>query len=147
MFIPQLEVNPDQLFFFKDGDPVRDAFEKTEEVFGGATPLAGEFAFAPSRGLEGLAGITAVSRELEALPGIGPARARAILQARARRPFERVSELERAHGIGPATVEIDDPSSRARQQGPVVAAAGGQPLPGHVDRRSGLVRRRFSCGI
>jgi predicted RND superfamily exporter protein len=39
-------------------------------VFGGATPLAGEFAFAPSQGLEGLSEIAAVSRELEALPGI-----------------------------------------------------------------------------
>jgi predicted RND superfamily exporter protein len=70
VFIPQLQVDSDQLFFFKDGDPVRSAFEKTEEVFGGATPLAGEFAFSPSQGLEGLAEITAVSRELEALPGI-----------------------------------------------------------------------------
>ncbi|MGB5565312.1 MAG: MMPL family transporter, partial [Acidimicrobiia bacterium] len=70
VFIPQLQVDSDQLFFFKDGDPVREAFAKTEEVFGGATPLAGEFAFAPSEGLEGLNEITAVSRELEALPGI-----------------------------------------------------------------------------
>jgi predicted RND superfamily exporter protein len=49
---------------------VREAFAKTEEVFGGATPLAGEFAFAPSRGLASLSEITAISRELEALPGI-----------------------------------------------------------------------------
>ena len=46
--IPQLAVNPDQLFFFKDDDPVRLAFEKTEEVFGGATPLMGEFVLEPS---------------------------------------------------------------------------------------------------
>ena len=70
VFIPQLHVDSDQLFFFKDGDPVREAFAKTEEVFGGATPLAGEFAFTPSQGLAGLNEITAVSTELEALPGI-----------------------------------------------------------------------------
>jgi hypothetical protein len=70
VLIPQLTVDSDQLFFFKEDDPVREAFAKTEEVFGGATPLAGEFAFSPSRGPEGLTEITAISRELEALPGI-----------------------------------------------------------------------------
>jgi predicted RND superfamily exporter protein len=70
VFLPRLEVNTDQLFFFKDGDPVREAFEKTEEAFGGATPLMGEFAFDPAAGPEQLDGIVAVSRDLEALPGI-----------------------------------------------------------------------------
>jgi predicted RND superfamily exporter protein len=70
IFIPRLQVDSDQLFFFKDDDPVRAAFAKTEEVFGGATPLAGEFVFEPSRGLDGLDQITAVSREFEQLPGI-----------------------------------------------------------------------------
>jgi predicted RND superfamily exporter protein len=68
--IPRLEVNPDQLFFFKDDDPVRIAFEKTEELFGGATPLIGEFAYDPTTGLDGLAAVGAVSAELEALPGV-----------------------------------------------------------------------------
>jgi predicted RND superfamily exporter protein len=68
--IPRLEVNPDQLFFFKDDDPVRLAFEKTEELFGGATPLIGEFAFDPATGSDGLAAVGAVSAELEALPGV-----------------------------------------------------------------------------
>ncbi len=44
---------------------------------------------------------TATARELEALPGIGPSRARAILAARARLPFESLEDLERASGIGP----------------------------------------------
>jgi len=70
IFIPRLQVDSDQLFFFKDGDPVREAFAKTEEVFGGATPLAGEFVFEPAQGLGGLDQITAVSREFEQLPGI-----------------------------------------------------------------------------
>ena len=40
---------------------------------------------------------------LEALPGVGPARASAIVQARATRPFERIEDLERVPGIGPVT--------------------------------------------
>lgn len=70
VFIPRLDVDSDQLFFFKDGDPVREAFLKTEEVFGGATPLAGEFVLEPSEGLDGIARTAAVSRELEELPGV-----------------------------------------------------------------------------
>ncbi len=68
--LPRLDVNPDQLFFFKDGDPVRVAFEKTEELFGGATPLIGEFAYDPAQGATQLERINAVSTELEALPGV-----------------------------------------------------------------------------
>ncbi|MEA2024644.1 MAG: MMPL family transporter [Actinomycetota bacterium] len=70
VFIPRLGVDSNQLFFFKDGDPIREAFEKTEEVFGGATPLAGEFVLEPSEGLEGIARIAGVSREFEELPGV-----------------------------------------------------------------------------
>ncbi len=69
-FIPRLDVDSDQLFFFKNDDPVREAFEKTEEVFGGATPLAGEFVLDTSAGLEGVARIEEVSREFEELPGV-----------------------------------------------------------------------------
>ncbi len=38
VWIPRLEVDSDQLFFFKDDDPVREAFEKTEDLFGGGHP-------------------------------------------------------------------------------------------------------------
>ena len=41
---------------------------------------------------------------LEALPGIGPARARAIVRERERAPFRSVGELQRVRGIGPRTV-------------------------------------------
>ncbi len=70
VFLPRLHVSTDQLFFFKDGDPVRRAFETTEEIFGGATPLMGEFAFDPAAGVDQLAEIQQISRELESLPGI-----------------------------------------------------------------------------
>ncbi len=69
-FIPRLDVNSDQLFFFKDDDPVRVAFERTEELFGGATPLFGEFAFDPATGATGLDAVAAASLELERLPGV-----------------------------------------------------------------------------
>jgi len=70
VFLPRLEVSTDQLFFFKEGDPVREAFEMTEEVFGGATPLMGEFAFDPAAGAGQLDRIREISREMESLPGI-----------------------------------------------------------------------------
>lgn len=38
---------------------------------------------------------------LETLPGIGPARARALVEARLERRFCRARDLERAEGIGP----------------------------------------------
>jgi len=51
---------------------------------------------------------------LEALPGIGPVRARAIAAAR---PFARVEDLRRVPGIGPATL--------AALRGSVEVRAGG----------------------
>lgn len=68
--IPSLGVNSDQLFFFKDDDPVRLAFAKTEAAFGGATPLIGEFAFDPSAGTSQLAAIRQSSDGLRNLPGV-----------------------------------------------------------------------------
>ena len=68
--IPQLAVNPDQLFFFKDDDPVRLAFEKTEEIFGGATPLIGEFRFDPSDPQSSIIAAQRASEELESLSGV-----------------------------------------------------------------------------
>jgi competence protein ComEA len=47
----------------------------------------------------------ATAEELTLLPGIGPARAAAIVAERTRRPFQRPEEIERVHGIGPRTVD------------------------------------------
>jgi hypothetical protein len=41
---------------------------------------------------------------LETLPGIGPARARAIIAERAVRPFTSLADLRRVHGLGPVRV-------------------------------------------
>ncbi len=68
--VPRLDVNPDQLFFFKADDPVRLGFEKTAEVFGGATPMMGEFVFDPPGTPDQLARISEISDEMEALPGV-----------------------------------------------------------------------------
>ncbi len=48
---------------------------------------------------------TASAVQLDTLPGIGPARAAAIVEDRARHgPFRAVSDLDRVPGIGPATL-------------------------------------------
>ena len=41
---------------------------------------------------------------LESLPGIGPGRARGIVETRAERPFTHLDDLQRVPGIGPGTV-------------------------------------------
>ena len=47
----------------------------------------------------------ASAESLEVLPGVGPARARAIVAERERRRFRRVEDLDAVHGIGPGTLE------------------------------------------
>jgi competence protein ComEA len=47
---------------------------------------------------------SASAAELEALPGIGAAKAAAIVEERQVRPFASVEDLERVRGIGPALV-------------------------------------------
>ncbi len=70
VFIPRLTVDSDPLFMFPKNHEVRVAFEKTEQLFGGATPLIGEFAFDPADPGGSLARIETTSRDLEALPGV-----------------------------------------------------------------------------
>ena len=62
---------------------------------------------APASGSEALTGPVDVNRasaaELDALPGVGPATAAAIVTDRERNgPFVGVDDLERVPGIGPA---------------------------------------------
>lgn len=47
---------------------------------------------------------TATADQLALLPGVGPSRADAIIQARTRRPFRTIQELARVRGIGRATL-------------------------------------------
>lgn len=65
-----------------------------------AASSAASSAAAPAAGLVNVNSATAT--ELEALPGIGPAKAQAIIE---NRPFSTVEELDRVPGIGPATLD------------------------------------------
>jgi competence protein ComEA len=60
---------------------------------------------------------TATVAELELLPGVGPAKAQAILEARRERGgFKSVEELEDVKGIGPAALERLRPFARISGQ-------------------------------
>lgn len=67
-----------------------------------------DFASSPPRAPSG-GGVTDLNRAdtlaLQALPGVGPALARRIAEARREAPFRSVDDLERVRGIGPATLE------------------------------------------
>ena len=67
-----------------------------EDVVRGPTRLLFGLSIDPNR---------ADLQTLEALPGIGPARALAIVRERDRRPFDQLKDLARVPGIGPRTVE------------------------------------------
>jgi predicted RND superfamily exporter protein len=69
VFIPQIEVDSDQLFFFKQTDEIRMNFETMAEEFGAATPLTGEFAYDPDDPGD-VERLLEVERELEELPGV-----------------------------------------------------------------------------
>jgi competence ComEA-like helix-hairpin-helix protein len=47
---------------------------------------------------------TATQKELETLPGIGPALAQRIIQKRSQKPFTSLQDLQEVSGIGPKTV-------------------------------------------
>ncbi len=68
---------------------------------------------------------SASEAELRALPSIGPARARAIVEERASAgPFGSASDLQRVRGIGPRTVAEIEPWVTALQPlGPAPAEA------------------------
>lgn len=66
--LPKLDVNTDQLFFFKQDHEVRQSFRKLEQAFGAATPLVGELAYDPDD--PDLDAARERLDELRALPGI-----------------------------------------------------------------------------
>ncbi len=77
----------------------------------------------------------ASAADLESLPGIGPRRAQAILEARTRRPFASVDELQRVRGIGPNTARAlaaqlfvgADPACDPRRTGALTRSAAPRP--------------------
>lgn len=70
IFIPRLEVDSDPLFMFTGGHEVRAAFDRIEGLFGGATPLFGEFVLDRDDPEGSLDRAIEASAELEALPGV-----------------------------------------------------------------------------
>ncbi len=70
IYVPRLVVDSDPLFMFPEDHEVRVAFDTTEALFGGATPLIGEFAFDPEAAEESLEQAGDASRQLEGLPGV-----------------------------------------------------------------------------
>jgi competence protein ComEA len=87
--------------------PAAPSFAPASGQFARPPPPPGGAPLSPGGGgLVHLVNInTATVSELDALPGIGPARAAAILQVRETRgPFASVEELSRVPGLGPAAI-------------------------------------------
>lgn len=72
---------------------------------GGRPPEVAEADALPAALLEPIDVNRADAEELERLPGIGPALAARIIEARRGQPFTSVDDLVRVRGIGAATVE------------------------------------------
>ncbi len=100
----------------------RDAVEAAlEKEMRAGRPLADGERIDPNRAPE---------EELRRLPGVGPARARAIIETRAAGPFASAEDLSRVPGIGPAGVarlrpHLALPAGAAR--GAAGAGRGGPP--------------------
>ena len=61
---------------------------------------------------------------LEALPGVGPARAEAIVAGRADGAYRTLADLGRVRGIGPVTLQRAAPWLAFGDTGPGVTGAG-----------------------
>ena len=70
VFAPRLEVDSDPLFMFPEDHALREAFGVTEALFGGATPLMGEFAYDPADPDGSFAAANDATVELEALDSV-----------------------------------------------------------------------------
>ena len=74
VFIPGLQVESNQLTFFKESSEIRQIFDRVEKTFGSAIPLTGEIAYPQGRAalsdVEFANRVLETERELEKLPGI-----------------------------------------------------------------------------
>ncbi len=91
------------------------------------TPLAPEERIDPN---------TAPAEQLERLPGIGPAKAFAIVEERRRGgPYRTAEELARVPGIGPALLQRISPRLTLRRS-PIAPVGASSPVGGPVDINS-----------
>lgn len=82
---------------------------------------------------------TATAAQLETLPGIGPAKAAAIIQYRADHgPFQTVSQLDNVPGIGPATM--------ANLSGMVSVGDGATVTPAEAPKQGAIAPARSGGG-
>lgn len=112
--------------------PSPDRLPGHEEGRPGASGLAATPARDGDQATKGLAGSdapdrpglridlnTASAEQLQLLPGIGPARAAAIIESRRQQgPFASIDDLARVRGIGPATIEGLRPYAVAHRPAP-----------------------------
>lgn len=93
--------------------------------------------------LTALAGVnvnTATEAELTQLPGIGPAKAAAIVQHRTQNgPFKSLADLDAVSGIGPATLANITPLVQFAKDGAPAAAAEGKDAAAPTAAASGAV--------
>lgn len=81
------------------------AGEREEADDGSRAAVAGPGGATDSGGPEDRVAVNRANAEqLMRLPGIGPKKAQAIIEARERRPFRRPSDLRRVKGFGPKTI-------------------------------------------
>jgi len=86
------------------GAQAREAGAPEEVGREGAAVGTEEVRQAPEDGSGRIAVNRADAEMLMRLPGIGPKKARALIEARERRPFRRPSDLRRVKGFGPKTI-------------------------------------------
>jgi len=92
IFSTSLALSTDAL---ADGPAKRDAVSKK-------APVSRFVAKPPITGVVNIN--TATVKQLQKLPGVGPSKARRIVEYRKKRPFRRVRDLRRVKGIGRKTL-------------------------------------------
>lgn len=86
------------------GIPGASARPVTEGPSGGAAPMEEVRRSGAEAGHDRIAVNRADAEQLMRLPGIGPKKAQALIEARERRPFRRPSDLRRVKGFGTKTI-------------------------------------------